>query len=325
MTTVSRLEVLALDEGHLPEAGRLLSERHRRHRQVEPLLPAQYEDESQAQAEIAAAFAMEGASGAVAVRGGRVVGYLLGVPKPAGTWGPNMWVESAGHAVENAEDVRDLYALAATRWVDEGATAHYALVPEHDDALIGAWFRLAFGHQHTHAVREIPTSAPQVPEALVVRPATRQDIHALAELDVELPRHQGLAPTFASGELHSYAEAVQEWEQDFDDPEYVNFVAEHDGRVIGAAVGCRLEKSSTHKGLTMPENAGFLGFAAVYPDARRLGAGRALGEAVFEWSRSQQHSCVVTDWRATNLLSSRAWPALGFRTTFVRVHRLLGH
>jgi GNAT superfamily N-acetyltransferase len=322
---VTRLGILALHEGHLPEAGRLLSERHRRHRQAEPLLPSRYEDAAEAQAEIAAAFASEGASGAVAVRAGRVVGYLLGVPKPAGTWGPNMWVESAGHAVENAEDIRDLYALAASRWVDEGATAHYAVVPAHDDALIGAWFRLAFGHQHTHAVHEIPTSPPRVLESIVVRRAIRQDIPALAELDVELPRHQGLAPTFSSVGLHSYEAAVQEWEADFDDPEFVNFVAEHTGRVVGAAVGCRLEKSSIHKGLHMPENAGFLGFAAVYPDARGLGAGRALGEAVFEWSRREQHSCVVTDWRATNPLSSRAWPALGFRPTFVRLHRLLGH
>ena len=323
--TVSRLELLAFDQSHVLEAGRLLSERHRRHRQAEPLLPSRYEDPAGAQTEVAAAFAAEGASGAVAVREGHVVGYLLGAPKPASTWAPNRWVESAGHAVENAEDVRDLYASAATRWVDEGATAHYVLVPAHDDAVIGAWFRLAFGHQHTHAVREIPAGASQVSGSILVRRAIRDDIPALAGLEVELPRHQGLAPTFSSGPLQSYDDAVREWEDDFDDPEFANFVAEHDGRVVGSAVGCRLEKSSSHQGPAKPDNAGFLGFAAVYPDARGLGAGRALAEAVLEWSRGEQHSCVVTDWRATNLLSSRAWPALGFRPTFVRLHRLLGH
>jgi hypothetical protein len=30
---------------------------------------------------------------------------------------------------------------------------------------------------------------------------------------------------------------------------------------------------------------------------------------------------MVTDWRVTNLLSSRFWPARGFRTTFLRLYR----
>ncbi len=322
---MARLDVIAFDESHLTDAGRLLSERHRRQRRAEPLLPVRYEDAAQAQAAVAAAFATDGASGAIAVRNGRLVGYLLGAPKPAQAWGPNVWVEAAGHAVESAEDIRDLYAFAATGWVEEGASAHYALVPAHDDELIGAWFRLAFGHQHTHAIREVPTAPHPLSTSIAVRRAVRDDIPLLAELDLELAQHQGLAPTFSAGRMASYEEAVQEWEEDFDDPDFANFVAAHDGRLVGSAVGCPLEKSSSHKGPAMPANAGFLGFAAVFPDARGLGAGRALGEAVLEWSRTQRHSCVVTDWRATNLLSSRAWPALGFRPTFLRLHRLLGH
>lgn len=322
---MSRLEILTFDESHLPDAGRLLAERHRRHRLAEPLLPQRHEDPSVAEAEVAVALRTPDASGAVAVRDGRVVGYLLGAPKAGGAWGPNVWVESAGQAVVQAEDVRDLYAAAATRWVAEGYTAHYVLVPAHDAALVDAWFRLAFGHQHTHALRDVPSAPAPAPPHVAVRRAVRADIPVLARLDLELPLHQGLAPTFSAGELGSYEESLQEWEEDFDDPAFATFVAEYDGRVIGSAVGCPLEKSSTHTGLARPENAGFLGFAAVFPDARGLGAGRALGEAVLDWSAHQQHSCVVTDWRAPNLLSSRAWPALGFRPTFLRLHRLLGH
>ncbi len=322
---MSRLEVLPFDETHLPDAGRLLAERHRRHRAAEPLVSARHEDPAAAQTEVAAAWALPDASGAVAVRDGRVAGYLLGAPKPGAAWGRNVWVESAGLAVEEAEDARDLYAGAAARWVDEGRTAHYVVVPAHDDDLVGAWFRLAFGHQHTHAVRDVPTGPPPTPPHVVVRRAVRADIPALALLDLELPLHQGLAPTFSAGELGSYEEAVQEWTEDFDDPDFATFVAEHDGRVVGSAVGCPLEKSSSNDGLMRPEHTGFLGFAAVFPDARGLGAGRALGEAVLAWSAEQGHASVVTDWRAPNLLSSRAWPALGFRPTFLRLHRLLGH
>jgi hypothetical protein len=46
-----------------------------------------------------------------------------------------------------------------------------------------------------------------------------------------------------------------------------------------------------------------------------------LGEAVLAWSRDAGHPYVVTDWRMTNLLSSRAWPRLGFRPTFYRLYR----
>ena len=319
------LELLPFDASHVPDAGRLLAARHRAHRQAEPLLSARHEDPAACEAEVSAVLALDDASGAVAVRDGRVIGYLLGAPKPGATWGPNVWVESAGLAAEEAEDLRDLYAAAATRWVDEGRTAHYVLVPAHDQAAVGAWFRLAFGHQHTHAIREVPTEPPSAPACVVVRRAVRADIPALARLDLELPLHQGLAPTFSAGDLGSYEESVQEWEEDFGDPEFATFVAEHDGRVVGSAVGCALDKSSTNNGLARPENAGFLGFAAVFPADRGLGAGRALGEAVLDWSREQRHSRVVTDWRATNLLSSRAWPALGFRPTYLRLHRLLGH
>ena len=319
------LELLPFDASHVPDAGRLLAARHRAHRQAEPLLPARYEDPAACEAEVSAVLALDHASGAVAVRDGRVVGYLLGAPKSDDTWGPNLWVESAGLAAEEAEDLRDLYAAAATRWVDEGRTAHYVLVPAHDQAAVGAWFRLAFGHQHTHAIREVPTGPAPAPARVVVRRAVRDDIPALARLDLELPVHQGLSPTFSAGDLGSYDESVQEWEEDFDDPEFATFVAEHDGRVVGSAVGCPVEKSGSNNGLARPANAGFLAFAAVFPEDRGLGAGRALGEAVLGWSREQDHACVVTDWRATNLLSSRAWPALGFRPTFLRLHRHLGY
>ena len=325
VTPMPRPEILPFDESHLPDAARLLAERHRGHRVVQPLLSKRFEDPEVALPEVTAAWRSDQASGAVAVRDGRVVGYLLGAPKSRGGWGPNIWVESAGQAVETAEDVRDLYGLAASRWVEEGRTAHYVLSPAHDAALSRAWFRLAFGQQHSHGVRDVPGGPPPAPPHVTVRRAVRDDIPVLARLDLELPAHQGLSPTFSAGEHGSYEESVQEWEEDFDDPDFVTFVAEHDGRLIGSAVGCPLEKSSLNTGLARPDGAGFLGFAAVFPDARGLGAGRALGEAVMAWSAEQRHSCVVTDWRTTNLLSSRAWPALGFEESFLRLHRNVGY
>jgi len=72
------------------------------------------------------------------------------------------------------------------------------------------------------------------------------------------------------------------------------------------------------------DGAGFLGFAAVLPDARGVGAGRALGETVLAWARDAGHATIVTDWRSTNVESNRAWLALGFRPIFHRLHRAIG-
>jgi GNAT superfamily N-acetyltransferase len=322
---VPRREIRVLTESDLPDAGRLLAERHTAHRRSEPLLSPRFEDVDVATAELAAALAAEDASGAVAVENGQVVGYLFGAPKPSPLWGPNVWVEAAGHAARDSETLRELYALAATRWVDEGRPAHFVLVPASEPALIDAWFRLAFGQQHAHGIRQVAHEPFPVPAGLTVRPATQEDIPVLGELEVLLPAHQGRSPTFNAGQVPSIEDAIAEYEEAFDEEDFYVAVCEQQGKVIGSAVGCALEKSSSHVGPAHPDNAGFLGFAAVLPEARGLGAGRALGEDVISWSGANGYDCVVTDWRVTNLLSSRAWPALGFRTTFLRLHRLVGY
>jgi ribosomal protein S18 acetylase RimI-like enzyme len=327
-----RAEILPFTEEHLSDAGRLVADRHRRHRAVQPLLDPRFEDPETAEAEVAAVWKSADASGAVAVRDGEVVAYLLGAPKDSPLWGPNVWVESAGMAtgptVEDAELMRNVYAGAAARWVDEGRTAQYVVVPAYDEPLVGAWFRLAFGHQQTHAVRTNLASPPTVRQGLTIRRAEREDIPHLARLEVELPRHQGLSPCFSAGRLETVEEAQDElaatpdWLGD--DPDFPTWVAVHEDRVIGSAVGCALTKSGTNNGLIRPENAGFLGFAAVLPEARGLGAGRALGETVMHWSGEAGYDCVATDWRQTNLLSSRTWRRLGFAETFLRLHRTIG-
>jgi GNAT superfamily N-acetyltransferase len=316
--------VRPFEAGDIEAAGKLLAARHHAQRLSCPLLSPRYEHEPTATAEVAAAYALPEASGAVALAGGRLAGFLLGAPKTSPLWGSNIWIDAAAHAVTEPDLLRDMYGLAAARWVAESRTAHYALVPTSDVERLRAWYRLGFGQQQALAVRP-PTTVQGAPGRVVVRPARREDIPVLARLERELPRHHRLSPTFSPAPVPSYEECRSEWETDFDDPSYVTFVAELDGAVIGSSIGASLEQTSGgHPPLSRPDNAGFLGFAAVFPHARGAGAGRALGEAVIEWSAQAGYDCVVTDWRVTNLLSSRTWPKLGFVESFLRLHRLIG-
>jgi GNAT superfamily N-acetyltransferase len=318
---LARPEIRPFADEHVDDAARLLAARHRAQRAVEPGLSAAYEAPETTRIAIAELIA-SGATGAVALRAGEVVGYLVGAPRGP-LWGPNVWVEGAGHAVAEAETVRDLYGFSAARWVDAGATSHYAVVPATDATLVDAWFRIGFGQQHVHAIREPagPTEVLRLPPGIDIRRAERRDIPTLARLEVELAEHQGRSPVFSGYEPPPLTEAIKEWEDGFDDPTYTTFVAEHAGAVVGSAVGCSIGASNEHRGIVQPADAGFLGFAAVLPEARGLGAGRALGEAVLLWARDAGYPTVVTDWRETNLLSSRTWPRLGFRPLFRRLHR----
>jgi hypothetical protein len=197
----------------------LLAARHAAHRKVEPLLAARFEDPAVAATEVEAVLAA-GGTGAVAVEDGEVTGYLLGLSKPGPVWGPNVWVEAAGQAVTEAETVRDLYAAAGPEWVQRDLNAHYVLVPAHDPALVDAWFRLGFGLQHVHGIRELPDQPSTPPAYLTIRAARREDIPVLAELDLALPAHQATAPTWSAGEIPTLEEAVADWEESFDDEGY---------------------------------------------------------------------------------------------------------
>jgi ribosomal protein S18 acetylase RimI-like enzyme len=316
---MGRLETQPFSDDFISAAGELLAARHRAQRAVEPLLPAEYEDPAAATAEVEAVARTEGASGAVALRDGRAVGYLLGAPKEEDVWGPNVWVEVAGHAVEEAEDVRDLYAVAAARWVEEERPRHYAIVPESDYALVEAWFRLSFGQQHAFGIREVPDAVTWPDE---VRRAEPGDVDALVALTPLLADHQARAPVFSRGRPpQDPAELRADLLADLGKEEIAELVAVRHGEIVGAMETVPVELSSIHTGLARPPGAVLLGWAATIPGVRGSGAGRALTEATFAWARERGHEIIVTDWRVTNLLASRFWPSRGFRPTFLRLYR----
>jgi ribosomal protein S18 acetylase RimI-like enzyme len=310
------VEIETFSDDHLDDAAGLLEERHRRHRALEPLL----REQADFRAEVEALWARDGASGTVALRDGRLVGYLLGAPRDH-SWGSNIWVEVAGHAVEEAEHARDLYAAAAGPWVEQGRTQHYALVPA-DGELVDAWFRVGFGGQQAHGIQEVPAHTEvAVPDGFEIRRPEESEIETLFEVSLALPRHQAQAPVFSQRPIPTEDEERQEWLDTLGhDDEHVLI-----GYLGDKPVACwsvtTIEHSGEHNGLARPERAAFIGFAATLPESRGSGIGVALTDACFAWAAEQDYPTIVTDWRETNLLASRFWPRRGFRRMFLRLYR----
>ena len=319
---MARLETVPFSDEHLDAGAALLAARHARQRKAEPLLAERFEQPAAAREELAAAWAADGASGAAALREGRLVGYLVGAPRVEGTWGDNLWIEAAGHAVEEAEDVRDLYAAAAGAWVEDGRRRQYAVVPATDSELVDAWFRLGFGQQQAHGVREVPGHVEvRIPDGFEIRQPRGEDIDALLGVELAMPAHQREAPVFSELPLPSLEEVRAEWESTLASAEETVLVGWRDGRPVACWFTSDASLSRQHRGLAGPDRACCLGFASTVPEARGSGIGVALTDASLAAAAEAGYPAMVVDWRVTNLLASRFWPKRGFRTSFLRLYR----
>jgi ribosomal protein S18 acetylase RimI-like enzyme len=319
---MAALEIVPFSDEHLDAAGELLAARHARHRLAEPLLSARFEDPAAAREELEAEWRADGASGAAALRDGRLVGYLIGASRTGGAWGENVWIEPAGHAVEETEDIRDLYGAAAAGWVEVGRRRHYAVVPATDAGLVDAWFRVGFGQQQAHGIQEVPAHVEvRVPDGFEIRAPREEEIERLLEVGSALSAHQRTSPVFSPEPPRSLDDERQEWRDTLAAGEEMVRIGWRDGRAVACWSTSNVRFSSGHHSLARPDHACCLGFAVTLPETRGSGIGVALTDASLAAAAEAGYRVMVTDWRVTNLLASRFWPRRGFRTSFLRLYR----
>jgi GNAT superfamily N-acetyltransferase len=137
--------------------------------------------------------------------------------------------------------------------------------------------------------------------------------HALDEVHAR-------APVFSTRPTPTDQELREALAEDVASPDIGILVAESDGRVAGVFEIAPIELSSTHTGLARPSGQCLLSFGATLPEVRGRGLGRALTAASMSWAHAAGYTTMVTDWRATNLLASRFWPAR-FDPAFLRLYR----
>jgi GNAT superfamily N-acetyltransferase len=295
---MAKLEIHPFSDDFRAEAAALLADRHARHRAAESLLADVADFEAQ----------LPDGEGAVATRDGNVVAYVI-----AEIGEEDAAIGLAGSAASEPEALRDVYAHLAPGW----PARHRVLVPATDAALIDPWFHLSFGCQFMTAARDVEAAEP-VDFGGTIRPSTVADLDAVAGFDRLLWTHQAASPSFSG--LDVAANDFEEewstlWEEEDEFPWHR--VAEVDGRVVGHVL---LYKRPTGD-LRVPEHNIDLAHVATLEDARGRGVGLALLAAALTWSHEQGYRSMTTDWRSNNLLSSRYWPARGFRPTFLRLYR----
>jgi GNAT superfamily N-acetyltransferase len=310
--SMSRLTFVTFAEAHIAGAARLLAERHAAHRLLEPLLPPVSDFGRQVADEF------EDATGTAAIAGGEVVGYLIG-KRREDEIGPHVWSGLAGHAATDPELVRDLYAKAASAWVDAGLTRHFVFAPASPEFL-GPWFRLTFGASGALAIRETSGRGDGTSTGEVrVRLSTPADLPDVARLAAFLEAELNASPSFSGLPVLSGPQHREEWSDIWTDDRFVHFVAERDGRVVGHTLLYHRPAGD----LWVPGGSIDLGNAVSEPAVRGSGVGTAMTAHVLAWARDHGYSTMTTDWRMSNLTASRFWPRRGFREAFLRLYRSL--
>jgi GNAT superfamily N-acetyltransferase len=261
---------------------------------------------------------------AIARQGG-LAAYMVGGPDSDIVWGRSGWIRAAGCSWAAESDlplVADLYAHLGSRWVAQGVFDHYAVVPASADGLLDVFFALSFGIQHVHGLcdlRAVDGPAPELPEGVTIRQADRSDQEALVALSDVVWGHQVGAPVWAPM-LPEYVESNRQgWLELLEDPTVTVWLAFDHDRPVASQGYYPSEMTGMH--MLGDERTCHLGIAGTLPSYRGHGISTALTWTGLAHARQQGYAVCETDWRSTNLLSSRFWPRFGFRPAFYRLHR----
>jgi GNAT superfamily N-acetyltransferase len=325
------LEVVPFAGAHLDAAATLLAARHRRDRRRAPALPARFEEPAAVRSVLETTLAGEGVVGAVALRGRRLVGYLLGAPASIDPPHPfaafrrprAAEIPVAGHGIvlsDTREVYYALYTALAAQWLTAGIDAHYVQIPVDDRVALACWFALGFGHDATLAVRD--TSPIAASAVMPVRQATLADADVLADQAVAILDEMTLPPTCLPPPPNGAREALRAWIAELlEEPTLAQWVALRGREVVGMQL---FDGSDRHVAeLVTPEQAIYLLGAYTTPAARGQGVGGALLARSLAWARDAGHTWCVLDYLPANPAGTRFWERNHFQPLVYRLCRQL--
>ncbi len=314
-----RLQTRRLHEADLPDCAELLAARHRADRTRLPMLEPAYANGAAAEAAVRETWNATG-EGAVALCGGRVVGYCMArrlfIPETemAALFVPPraVAIPPFGHAVAGDEDAtavyRALYACLAEEWVRDGLLVHRVEIAAGDRAVEEAWLSLGFGRVMTAATR--PTARPVEGRAATVEivRATPADLETVVGLSQELAAHHRRAPMFWPNPAEAQG-AMRRFLQGALASEIPTFVA-RDGR---QAIGMQsfLVPGFTPESLPVSQRL-YLFEGVVSERARAAGVGTALLRASMAWAREAGYDLCTLHWASGNFSGAPFWLGHGF-------------
>jgi len=317
-----KTEYLPFTEKMIPDAGKLLANRHKRNRKSLPLLPPRFEEPSVATKAVEALWGKKHKYGYAAFSDGKMIAYLIGETMTL-PWGRSGYVYLPGYALaegENPSIMQDLYALLGDDWVKKGNFNHYLYISVADRNILDALFDLGFGKERVDALMAFDTlEIPVVeePKGTTIRKAGKGDNELLGSLSDVIFRALAQAPYWHPTIPEDWDELYEGWSELPDEGDWDIWLALENDEALGTVCFTAQEEADTDM-LASPQTA-YLSVAATKPHARGRGISTALTWRGLEQSRSDGYKVCYTNWISPNLPASRFWPRFGFQDVAYRV------
>jgi len=217
-------------------------------------------------------------------------------------FGPCVFVEAL---VSDAEAVRGAYAEESPGW----PPLHFVISKPTAEAL-DPWYRLGFAQMHAYGVQPSGGERESL-TGLSLRRGGPKDLETALRIDALIYEAQAASPSYSSYELHP-DEHRAAWIETLESEVVAYVLAERDGRAAGhATVYPDLED----------DGAMHLASTGVLREERGRGVGRVLTSWALAYAAEQGYARLRTNWRVTNLVASRYWPARGFALSHIRLVR----
>jgi ribosomal protein S18 acetylase RimI-like enzyme len=220
------------------------------------------------------------------------------------TWGACVFLQGSGEA----EAIRDEYAARAEEW----PSLHFAIVEPPTNQALDPWYRLGFAQMHAYGMRKSGGERADVP-GIEIRRGGLDSLETALAVDRLIHESQAASPSFSTERLDE-EQRRRDWIKTLAGRDVRYFVAERDGETVGHLT----LYDDPHD-----DEALHIASTAVLPESRGRGVGIALTSHALALAAEEGRPRVWTNWRVTNLVASRFWPARGFRLARLRLVRRL--
>jgi GNAT superfamily N-acetyltransferase len=294
------LEIVPLQDEHIKDAAALVSAGYRALRQHVPSMPSRYEEVSSILPPLRDLAGQ--APGVIAMRDGRLAGFLLGMVLPEFRGKRSVYSPEWANAVDGeggGETYREMYAHLSAHWVADGCFTHVLTLLTHDGEAMDAWHWLGFGLTAVDAMRDLAPAKGTIAN-IEIRRAGLEDIEEAMMLDQALHRHLAAAPVFLVDEHGS--EFYEQW---LANPANALWLAYRGGEVV-AEMG--LEPSNPKACYIIRDDKTISVTSAFTKESERnKGIGTALLDHSLGWARSAGYERCAVDFEPQNIPAARFW------------------